>query len=180
MSLKDEIKNKFIYEKLIDFDLVYKYVSSKTFNDYLREAIDRELIWRKEFDKNKNKILDSINSRKDKNVEGVDVIIDDKKEDKKDNEVKQSKVVTDFKKLHEKIKRIMDDIVAIYSLYGERLEESSDNVARYTKMILEDIKSDVSDIKKIIDFCDEIDYDIYCRLMDLLDNAIIFLVFIKE
>lgn len=176
MSLKDEIKNKFIYEKIIDFDLVYKYVSSKTFNDYLREAIDRELIWRKEFDKNKNKILDSINNKKDKNIEGVDVIIDDKK----DNEVKQSKVVTDFKKLHEKIKRIMDDIVAIYSLYGERLEESNDNVARYTKMILEDIKSDVSDIKKVIDFCDEIDYDIYCRLNELLNNAIIFLVFIKD
>ncbi len=74
----------------------------------------------------------------------------------------------------------MDDIVAIYSLYGERLEEQADYESRYTKMILEDIKSDVSSIKEIVDFCNEIEYDIYSRLDELLNKAIIFLIFIKD
>lgn len=168
-EIRDKIVNDFFAGKINTDDVCY-YISSR----YIKEAIDRDLVWRKEFEKNKEKIYDSINTKSVK-VKDVDV---SEEESDKPREVKRS-VVDDFKKIHEKIKRIMDDIVAIYSLYGERLEESTKE-AEYSKMILEDISNYVNDINKKLDFCNGISYDIYNELIRDLDKAHSFVIFIKD
>lgn len=179
-SIREKIRDDFINDS-VNIDDVYEYVYNKTYTDYLREAIDRELVWKREFEANKNKIMDKVKTKISKADDlDKDVIVDDAdKEDKNPKVVETPKVVKDFKKLHEKIKRIMDDIVSIYSLYGEQLKESVD-VSKYTKMFLEDIQTSVADVKNIVDFCDEMDYDTYNDLCEFLNNAHIFVIFIKD
>ncbi len=50
MSIRDEIKNMFVSKKEVNPELVYSYIRNKTYKDYLQEAIDRELVWKKEFE----------------------------------------------------------------------------------------------------------------------------------
>jgi len=162
-QLVESISDKIIKGEDLNEAEIRDFCSLAITPKVLIESIDRDRLWVKEYKKNKS------------NIENKVIKQEEPKKVKKET----GGVVDDFKKLHEKIKHIMDDIVGIYSLYGEKeLKESISPIEGYAKLILEDISDDLLYIKKSLEVLKELDYNDYMLLESRINMAGNFVNFI--